>query len=249
MIDIHFHCLPRIDDGPASWEEAVALCRAAAAEGTKRIVATPHVLRDPWLNANPVARDRLLVSLNNRLKGSPQVLAGCEYLFSDQAISLIKRKETNPLTGLARGSYLLIEFEPGFVSPKTAAVFHELAVLGVRPVVAHPERNRVFSREPKRLAELVRRGAVVQITAGSLLGDFGRTAQEACDEFFRLGIVHAVASDAHSMLRRPPRLAAAHEWVRKEWGMDAALGLFGQNPRAILQSLPVPYVPGSRDRS
>jgi protein-tyrosine phosphatase len=93
------------------------------------------------------------------------------------------------------------------------------------------------------LAELVRRGAIVQITAGSLLGDFGRRAQEACEEFFRLGMVHAVASDAHSLLRRPPRLAAAQEWVRKEWGMDAALGLFGQNPRAILKSLPLPYQP------
>lgn len=221
----------------------MALCRAAAADGTKKIVATPHVFREPWINGNPVVRDRLLGALNNRLKGSPQVLAGCEFLFSDQLISFVKRKERNPLTGLARGSYLLVEFEAGFVSPTTAAVFHELAVLGVRPVVAHPERNLVFAREPKRLAELVRRGAAVQITAGSLLGDFGRTARGACDEFFRLGLVHVVASDAHSLLRRPPRLAAAHDWVRKEWGMDAAMGLFGQNPRAILKSLPLPYAP------
>jgi protein-tyrosine phosphatase len=244
VIDIHFHCLPGIDDGPETWEEAVALCRAAAAEGTKQIVATPHVHRDPWVNANPVVRDRLVAALNSRLKGSPRVHAGCEYFFSDRAISLIKRKETNPLTGLARGSYLLVEFEPGFVSPAVAAAFHEFAVLGVHPVIAHPERNLVFAREPQRLAELVRRGAVVQITAASLLGGFGRTAQRACEEFFRLGIVHVVASDAHSLDRRPPRLAAAHEWVRKEWGVDVALGLFGQNPRAILKSLPLPYAPG-----
>ena len=243
MIDLHFHCLPRVDDGPATWEEAVALCRAAAADGTKRIVATPHVFRDPWINANPVVRDRLVAALNSRLDGSPLVLVGCEYLFSDQAISLVKRKKTNPLTGLARGSYLLIEFEPGFVSATASADFHELKVLGVRPVVAHPERNLVFAREPQRLAELVRRGAVVQITAGSLLGDFGRSAQKACDDFFRLGIVHVVASDAHSVGRRPPRLAAAHEWVGKKWGADAARGLFGQNPRAILKSLPLPYPP------
>ena len=243
MIDLHFHCLPRVDDGPTSWEEAVDLCRAAAAEGTKRIVATPHVYRDPWINANPVVRDRLVAALNERLKGSPLVLAGCEYLFSDQALSLVGRKRTNPLTGLARGAYLLIEFKSNFVSPGAAAAFHELAVLGIRPVIAHPERNLVFSREPQRLTELVRRGAAVQITAASLLGEFGRTAQDACDEFFRLGIVHVVASDAHSLGKRPPRLAAAHEWVRREWGLDAAMGLFGQNPRAILKSLPLPYAP------
>jgi protein-tyrosine phosphatase len=241
MIDLHFHCLPRVDDGPATWEEAVALCRAAAADGTKRIVATPHVYRDPWINANPVVRDRLVAALNSRLGGSPLVLAGCEYLFSDQAISFIKRKETNPLTGLARGSYLLIEFEPGFVSPRAAADFHELAVLGVRPVVAHPERNRVFARQPERLAELVTRGALVQITAGSLLGEFGKTAQKACEDFFRLGLVHAIASDAHSMSQRPPRMAPARERVRKKWGADAERGLFVDNPEAILASCPVPY--------
>src|ERR1035437_5828042 len=76
--NLHFHCLPRVDDGPASWDEAVALCRAAAAEGTTRIVATPHVYRDPWINANPVVRDRLVAALNSRLGGSPLVLAGCE---------------------------------------------------------------------------------------------------------------------------------------------------------------------------
>ncbi len=243
MIDLHFHCLPRIDDGPASWEEAVALCREAAREGTKKIVATPHVFRDPWTNANPVVRDRLVAALNQRLKGSPQVLAGCEFLYSDDVVSLIRRKEANPLTGLARGAYLLIEFHPRHVSPGTAAVFHELAVLGVRPVVAHPERNLVFAREPQRLTELVRRGAVVQITAASLLGGFGRSAQAACEEFFRLRMVHVVASDAHSLGKRPPRLAAAQEWVRANWGMEAALGLFGQNPRAILNSLPLPYAP------
>ena len=67
MIEVHFHCLPRVDDGPASWDEAVALCRAAAAEGTTRIVATPHVLRGDWANTNPVARDRLVQALNERL--------------------------------------------------------------------------------------------------------------------------------------------------------------------------------------
>ena len=77
MIDIHFHCLPGIDDGPSTWEEAVDLCRAAGAEGTETIVATPHVLRDPWLNEDRAERDRLLVRLNALLGGKPAVVPGC----------------------------------------------------------------------------------------------------------------------------------------------------------------------------
>lgn len=241
MIEIHFHCLPRVDDGPASWDEAVALCRAAAAEGTTRIVATPHVLRGSWTNTNPVARERLVQALNERLGGNPRVLPGCEYYYSDDVIALAKKGPTSPLTGLGRGTYLLIELSPGHIPPTIMSVFHELRVLGLKPVIAHPERHLVFARQPQRLAEIAARGALVQITAGSLLGDFGKTAQKACEDFFRLGLVHAIASDAHSMSQRPPRMAPARERVRKKWGADAERGLFVDNPEAILDSRQVPF--------
>ncbi len=241
MIDLHFHCLPRVDDGPASWDDAVALCRAAEAEGTTRIVATPHVLRDKWVNTNPVARDRLVQALNERLGGTPRVLPGCEYYYSDEVIALARKGAVSPLTGLARGHYLLVEFGPGLVPPLIVSVFHELRVLGLHPVIAHPERHLVFARQPERLAELVTKGALVQITAGSLVGDFGKTAQKACEDFFRLGLVHAIASDAHSMSLRPPRMAPARKWVRKKLGADAERGFFVDNPQAILDSQPVPF--------
>ena len=241
MIEIHFHCLPRVDDGPASWDEAVELCRAAAAEGTTRIVATPHVLRGSWSNANPVTRDRLVQGLNERLNGRPRILPGCEYYYSDDVIALARKGPTSPLTGLGRGSYLLIEFSPGHVPPSIVSVFHELRVLGVHAIVAHAERHPGFAQQPERLAELVRKGALVQITAGSLVGDFGKAAQKACEDFFRLGLVHAIASDAHSMSKRPPRMAPARERVRKKWGLDAERGLFVENPEAILASRPVPF--------
>ena len=41
-------------------------------------------------------------------------------------------------------------------------MFHELRVMGVVPVVAHPERNLVFAHEPERRAALVERGAVAR---------------------------------------------------------------------------------------
>ncbi len=78
VIDLHFHCLPFIDDGPGSWDDAVALCRMAAEEGVETIVATPHVLRDPWINHDQTERDDLLLRLNDLVGGTPAILAGCE---------------------------------------------------------------------------------------------------------------------------------------------------------------------------
>jgi protein-tyrosine phosphatase len=234
MIDLHFHCLPGIDDGPDDWDEAVALCRRAAAEGTSTIVATPHVLRDGWLNEDQRARDELLAELNARLGGKPVILPGCEYFFSADAVELWEQGAAGPLTGLNRTPYLLVEF-PGTSVPRGAGdAIHELSVIGVTPVIAHPERNLQFVREPDLLESLVRKGAIVQLTATSITGEFGRAALAAAGEFYRRGLVHVVASDAHNLGRRPPRLAAAREKVRREWGDDIATLLFETNPHAVV---------------
>src|SRR5439155_20947075 len=90
LIDLNLHCLPGIDDGPADWDSAVALCREAAREGVTTIVATPHVLRGPWRNDSPPARRRLTDELNRRLGGSPAVLPGCEYYFCEEVLALVE---------------------------------------------------------------------------------------------------------------------------------------------------------------
>jgi protein-tyrosine phosphatase len=146
------------------------------------------------------------------------------------------------VTRLNRSRYLLMEFAPGTVPPSVDGVLHELSVMDVVPVIAHPERNIVFAREPHRLEELVDRGAAVQVTAGSLVGDFGRLAQDAAEEFFARGIVHVVASDSHSIARRPPRMTVARQRVRKMWGAEAEAGLFDANPAAIVKSEPLPWL-------
>ena len=236
MIDLHFHCLPGIDDGPRDWKEAVALCRAAAAEGTDTIVATPHVLRETWINDDARIRDELVLKLNSMLNGSPAILPGCEYFFSSDAVELWESGASGPLVGLNRGSSILVEFPSTQVPSNAEAIFHEFSLLGVTPLIAHPERNMIFVRNPDRLAALVERGGATQITAASVIGEFGKIARDASDEFFRRGLVHVIASDAHSVDRRPPRLAAARERVRRDWGEEAEIAFFETNPTALVRA-------------
>jgi protein-tyrosine phosphatase len=241
VIDLHFHCLPGIDDGPEDWDEAVALCQAAAEDGTDTIVATPHVLRGAWLNDDQAARDELILKLNSRLGGTPAVLPGCEFFFSSDAVELWE-SPVGPLTGLNRSSYLLVEFPAPAVPPSAESVFYELTLLGVTPVIAHPERNLEFARYPERLQQFVERGAIAQITAASVLGHFGRIAYRAAEEFFRRDLVHLIASDAHSTERRRPMLSQARAHVAREWGAVAEELLFELNPRAVIRSEPLPDV-------
>jgi protein-tyrosine phosphatase len=234
LIDIHFHCLPGIDDGPSTWDEAVALCRAAFNRGVDQIVATPHVLRDPWLNMDAAKRRQLLDELNRRLQGRPKVLAGCEYYFTADAVELWEQGPAGPLTGLNDSTFLLMEFPANAVPEQAAAAIHELSITGVTPVLAHPERNSVLAREPEKLRRLVELGALAQVTAASVAGHLGSRIQQVTDLFLDEGLVHFIASDAHSVDRRPPCLDEARKRVEQKWGPEIAVTIFETNPAAVL---------------
>jgi protein-tyrosine phosphatase len=236
LIDVHFHCLPGIDDGPNDWDSAVALCRAAASDGITTIIATPHVLRDRWLNEDAGARDQLVAQLNSLLGGFPAVVPGCEYYFSADALELWEQGKAGPLIGLNRSDYLLVEFPALRLPEQVEDVLYEMTLAGVKPVIAHPERNYVFAEQPERLQRLVEMGAIVQVTAASITGGFGRAAQSATEEFFRRGLIHIVASDSHSIDRRPPAMSAARDAVQQRWGREAVSLLFEAMPAAILKN-------------
>jgi protein-tyrosine phosphatase len=243
LIDLHHHCLPGLDDGPQDLAGAIALCRAAASDGIDTIVATPHVLRDPWTNDRPAEIDHRVLELNDALGGRPRILPGCEYWFGREAAELQAQGASGPLVSLNRSGYLLVEFPPMDVPADARDALYEWMLDKVTPVIAHPERNLAFQRDIGRLEELVELGCLVQVTAMSVTGRFGSACERSCSEFFRRGLVHLVATDAHSLRARPPVLSEARDLVRREWGRDAELGLFEANPAAVLAGERVPYVP------
>src|SRR5207237_10737985 len=102
---------------------------------------------------------------------------------------------------------------------------HELQLMGLRPVVTHPERNGILRRQPERLAKWARLGCFVQVTAGSLTGTFGPRAQEDSLCWIAEGIVHIVASDAHNTRRRPLKLQPAFEIVKVQFGEEKAIAV------------------------
>src|SRR4051795_6587893 len=65
VIDLHCHILPGLDDGPPDLDASVALARLAAADGTRTIVATPHVREDYPFAIEEIAR--LTATVNERL--------------------------------------------------------------------------------------------------------------------------------------------------------------------------------------
>lgn len=113
----------------------------------------------------------------------------------------------------------------------------ELARMGWKLVLAHPERYDALWRHPELLAELDRRGVVLQVNQGSLLGDFGRRVRALAEFMLRKEIAGALASDAHDPILRSPDLDEISRLLELRYGPGAAAYLLRDNPWRILGSV------------
>jgi len=243
MIDLHCHVLPGIDDGPQSLEQALEMCRLAAADGCEALVATPHQRKSDWWNCDRAALAALRRRLQEAVGPTPRILAGGEIRVDPrllaEMLALSEDDAHGPLP-LAGSRYLLLEFGSDAGLPEAADLVHELSVAGWRPVLAHPEFIHWMARDTAAVAHLASLGAVAQVTAMSLTGDFGRRAQADASRLIEMGLVHFVASDAHDVARRPPGLRRAWDAITERWGEEAARELLVDNPRAVVADRPLP---------
>ena len=245
MIDIHCHILPGLDDGPSNEEDSLELARAAVASGTRAIVATPHIRSD-----HPFAHERieeLAARLRERLAAEGielELLTGGEVALSE--LDLIDESRLRELA-LGSGDCVLVESPYGQVGELLEGMLADLRRRGFRPVLAHPERCPAFQEDPARLARLVEKGVLTSITATSMAGHFGKPARRLCVQMLKDGLVHDVASDAHSARGRPPGMLGGFEALRGELrGLeDHAAWYVRDAPAAMVTGKPLPPRPPS----
>lgn len=241
MIDVHHHCLPAVDDGPQQMAEAVEMCAMAAEEGIETIVATPHVLRGRWKNTSRRELDARIGELRERTNDTPRLLLGSEYFFSHDVVETLA--SGHAIVPLAGSRYVLIELAANAVPPMFEQPLYRMQLDGWTPILAHPERNLVFQHHPQLLAEFIGHGAKTQVTLSSLTGDFGPEAKRIAVDLLRNRMVHFVATDAHNMGKRPPRVTAAAAVLRDLAGEVVAEALMSRNPLCVVEKRPLEYDP------
>jgi len=244
VIDLHSHVLPGLDDGVRTLDEAVALVRAAAAEGVTVLAATPHV-RDDY-PTTPAAAAAQLTAVREavRAAGVPvDVIAGGEL-----DLEWLPRLADDELLQLAYGGTraVLLEFPEGAWPRALEPALDRVARLGLVPVLAHPERNRSVQERPELLRQLVSAGAIVQLTAASVAGHVGRSARACSRALLDRGLAHLLASDAHGPHLRP---YALREAVDALGDVRVAASLVQDGPAAVLAGeRPVAQKRGTRRR-
>jgi protein-tyrosine phosphatase len=230
LVDIHSHILWGMDDGAPTEEVSLEMLRMAAAAGTTDIVATPHSNGEfeykPALIAERMAR------LTELTGGVPRIHRGCDlHLSFDNITEAVEDPSKYSINGKR---YILVECSDLHISGSMTEVLDRLMRVDLVPIVTHPERNPILQREPQRVARWVDAGCLVQVTAQSILGGFGKRAHESAHSFLKSGLVHVVASDAHDPVHRHPRLDGAFAAVSAAYGKDVATMLFVDNPGRII---------------
>ena len=239
MIDLHSHILPGLDDGARDLDDALGIARAAVADGTRAIAATPHV-RDDY----PTTPERMEAAVAElraafaRERIDLELLPGAELALDE----LDRSPDELRRFGLGGNpEYILVETPYADWPLSFADIVFRLVAQGVTPVIGHPERNQAVQEEPERLAQLVRTGALVQLTAASLDGRLGSRARTCAVRLLDAELVHLIGSDAHSPEVRGVGLAAAAKAV----GDDAlAAWLTEHVPAAIVAGKDLSQRPG-----
>jgi protein-tyrosine phosphatase len=242
LTDIHCHLLAGLDDGPPTQEEALAMCRLAYEDGTRLVAATAHQNED-WPRVTPAVIRLAVRELAQALRdaGIPlTVLPGAEVMVHADVEEAWNRGEL--LSVGDRGQYLLIELPHGqFLD--LAEMVRNFCRAGVRPILAHPERQPELLHEPGQIEHLIRAGCLVQVSARSVTHRRCREDEQALKRWFRRGIVHLLGSDGHDPSRRPPGLAAAYRQIVAWAGDRVADRVAGTNGLAVLQGLPLQVPP------
>jgi protein-tyrosine phosphatase len=228
--EIHFHLLPGVDDGPASIEESVELAAAAAAEGTRTIVATPHVNQTCPTDVGTLADRVEEVAARLRHERIPiRVLAGAE--LGHEMVGRLSQAELESIAHGPRGRrWLLLEASLAGIDHEFSAAAEDLRDRGFAVVVAHPERALVnFHAGWLVLVRELEAGSAMQLNAWSVAGLYGERVRINAFRLLHAAPRVAIASDAHGP-GRMPALAMA---------LDALAGAGEWDPARLLGSVPL----------
>ncbi len=237
--DFHNHLIPGVDDGSQDAEHSAGALAAFRRAGVRQVVVTPH------FNGSLTQQPERLAQRLAELDAGWQVLRGVVDADAEQFGSPLRLERgaevmldipdpdfSDARIRLAGTPFVLVEFPMLQLPPANAAMAIGLIRRGGwTPIIAHPERYRnLDSLAP--LGEFIAAGALLQVNAGSLLGDYGSKAQERAREILGHGLASFVCSDYHA--RGEPHTSGFARMLGDAGFSEHATLLLGVNPERML---------------
>jgi len=215
---------------------SLAMARVAAADGISTMACTPHILPGVYNNNGPAIRQavaRLAESLAEA--GIPiSLVTGADvHIAPDLDVQL---RDGRALT-LNNSRYLLLEPPHHVLPPRLEDLIFGLQAAGYVPIVTHPERLSWVEGHYDLIRRLVSSSVLMQITAGSVMGRFGRGPGYWAERMLDEGLCHLLATDAHNTEQRAPGMAEARDVVAQRLGDEEAINLVLRRPQGILDNV------------
>ncbi|PWV93822.1 protein-tyrosine phosphatase [Paenibacillus cellulosilyticus] len=232
MIEMHTHILPGLDDGARSKEEALEMALQASEQGIQHIVATPHHGNEVFEAPREIVLQHVeeLNEFIGKHGVQVEIHAGQEIRVNTE---LINEWEHNKLLTLANSKYILLELPHNHVPDYFMDLLFELTIRGLVPVIAHPERNKAVVETPDLIEEWIGQGALCQLTAHSLTGQFSRRIQKLSVQLLKRKMIHFVSSDAHNCHTRAFALREAYRLTERVIGRGG-MNRLKENSRRLL---------------
>ena len=214
MIDMHSHIIPGIDDGSKSIEQSLEMIRNAYNDGTEKIIATPHYcLGYAETQFNDVRKhfENLKKEVRNE-EIDIEIYLGQEVYFSENIVNDYKQGVIGTINN---SRYMLFETPMNNIDENTLDTIYELQILGIVPILAHPERYKEFIDDPKAINKFVKEGILLQMNAGSITGLFGKSVKKTAEILLANDLYNFIGSDAHNTKNRTTGLTNALNLANK----------------------------------
>lgn len=185
-------------------------------------MATPHYL-EGYYTPTPQEILKKTEQLQQLLdqKGVPlKVYPGSEVHISPDLPELVQQGKV--MTVNYGGKYLLVELPFREIPLYTQEVLFRLKLMGITPIIAHPERNEEVIQNVEQLITLTQKGCLVQVNAQSLLGGYGGPIEKTAKLLARRRITHFVGSDLHNCNHKAPDHVNAHGILESCCGNEMA---------------------------
>ena len=239
MWDIHSHILNGIDDGARTLEEALAILKIEASQGVEHVILTPHyrigmfepdmeLINQQYSLLKKAVRE---VWEHENARGSMKLYLGCEFHSNMDMIETLDAKRRPTMAGTR---CVLVEFSSIDYFTYMRERCFSLLNNGYRPIIAHAERyDTLRQNNMKHLEELKEIGCLIQINASSILGEDGWLIRRWCHNAIKKNLVHFIASDAHDLSIRRPRMDECYALLKKKYGKSVARRLLIRNAQNL----------------
>lgn len=236
MIDLHCHFLPGIDDGAETLDQALQLARLAVADGIQQSVVTPHI-HQGWYDNERAGIEAACLVFQTALRQEGIALTvrpGGEVRFGAEIMDLVAQDMVPYLGKLEGFLVMLLEFPHSHIPQGAERLIRWLIGQRIRPLIAHPERNKDLIKTPERVRPLVDMGCLLQLTAGSVFGQFGPASMAVANYYLKQDWVFALATDAHDVRHRVPNLSRGRDYLIATGHPEQAERLTHTNPFRLL---------------